>query len=43
MNIAYISGQGRGDTDRLMWQLADRLMAQGLRVCGTVQIGADPE
>ena len=43
MKIAYISGPGRGDTDRLLWQLADRLIAQGIRVCGTVQIGADPE
>ena len=37
MRIAYVSLQGRGRTDRLVAEVADRLTAEGLRLAGTVQ------
>ncbi|WP_137112624.1 DUF2478 domain-containing protein [Rhodobacter sp. SY28-1] len=37
MRIAYISLQGRGRTDQLIAEVADRLTAEGLRLAGTVQ------
>lgn len=41
MNIAYTMAPGRGDTDALLQTVAQRLMAQGLRCCGTVQINTE--
>ncbi|WP_188526555.1 DUF2478 domain-containing protein [Sinisalibacter lacisalsi] len=41
MQIASTMAAGRGDTDQLLFSLARSLMAQGLRVCGTVQINTD--
>ena len=41
MNIAYVMAEGRGDTDLLLADLADRLIAGGARLCGTVQINTD--
>jgi hypothetical protein len=41
MNIAYVMAEGRGDTDLLLADLADRLIAGGTRLCGTVQINTD--
>lgn len=40
MRIAYVMAQGEGETDRLILGLAERLMAQGLRLCGTVQVNS---
>jgi nucleoside-triphosphatase THEP1 len=37
MRIAYVSLQGRGRTDQLIAEVADRLTADGLRLAGTVQ------
>ena len=37
MRIAYVSLQGRGRTDQLIAEVADRLAAKGLRLAGTVQ------
>lgn len=37
MRIAYVSLQGRGRTDQLIAEVADRLAARGLRLAGTVQ------
>ncbi len=38
MHMGYVIAPGRGDTDLLLAGVADRLMADGLRLCGTVQI-----
>ncbi len=38
MKFAYALAPGRGETNLLLAELADRLSAQGLRLCGTVQI-----
>lgn len=37
MRIAYISLQGRGRTDALIAEVAERLAANGVRLAGTVQ------
>jgi hypothetical protein len=37
MRIAYISLQGRGRTDALIAEVAERLAASGVRLAGTVQ------
>lgn len=37
MRIAYVSLQGRGRTDQLIAEVADRLASRGLRLAGTVQ------
>ncbi|WP_136646170.1 DUF2478 domain-containing protein [Tabrizicola sp. YIM 78059] len=37
MRIAYVSLQGRGRTDQLIAEVANRLAARGLRLAGTVQ------
>ena len=37
MRIAYVSLQGRGRTDQLIAEVAERLTAEGLRLAGTVQ------
>jgi nucleoside-triphosphatase THEP1 len=42
MNIAYTMAPGPGRTDLLLAGLAERLHAQGLRTCGTVQINSRP-
>lgn len=43
MHIAYTTAPGRGDTDLLLFGLARRLIGQGLRPCGTVQINSERE
>lgn len=37
MKLGYTLAQGRGATNLLLTQLADRLTEKGLRLCGTVQ------
>ncbi len=37
MRLAYVSLQGRGRTDQLIAEVANRLAAAGLRLAGTVQ------
>lgn len=39
--IAYTKSPGRGRTDRLLWDLGTRLLADGWRVCGVVQINSE--
>ncbi len=41
MNIAYTMAPGRGDTDLLLFRLAEILAARGVRCCGTVQINTE--
>ncbi|WP_071675161.1 DUF2478 domain-containing protein [Nioella nitratireducens] len=41
MNIAYTMAPGRGDTDLVLFTLADRLRGLGYRCCGTVQINSE--
>lgn len=41
MRIAYVSLQGRGRTDQLIAEVADRLRTRGLRLSGTVQSNHD--
>lgn len=41
MRLAYTMAPGRGDTDLILAGLASDLMAQGLRLCGTVQINTE--
>ncbi len=41
LHLAYTMAPGRGDIDLLLHRLATRLMAEGLRPCGTVQINSD--
>jgi nucleoside-triphosphatase THEP1 len=41
MQIAYTCAPGRGDTDMILFQLAQRVMQAGLIPCGTVQINTD--
>jgi nucleoside-triphosphatase THEP1 len=41
MKIAYTMAPGRGDTDQLLFTLAQDLAAEGYRTCGTVQINTD--
>lgn len=38
MKIAYMMAPGRGDVDEILYRLAGRLAARGVRCCGTVQI-----
>ena len=38
MQIAFTIAPGRGDTDLLLFGLADELAASGYNTCGTVQI-----
>ncbi len=37
MNIAHVTAPGRGETNRLLAQVADALGRDGLALCGTVQ------
>lgn len=41
MQIAYTMAPRRGDTDLILFQVAQRLMQAGLTPCGTVQINTD--
>lgn len=41
MKIAYTMAPGRGDTDQLLFTLAQDLAALGYRTCGTVQINTE--
>jgi len=41
VRIAFVMAQGRGETDRLILALAQRLITRGFRLCGTVQVNAD--
>lgn len=41
MQIAYTMALGRGDTDLILFQLAQCLMKAGLNPCGTVQINTE--
>lgn len=41
MKIAYTMAPGRGDTDLLLFTLAQDLTSEGYRTCGTVQINTD--
>ena len=43
MNIAYTMAPGPGDTDLLLFNLAQDLMERGYRPCGTVQINTECE
>ena len=38
MRMVYVIAPGRGDTDLLLAGVAERLMAAGVKLCGTVQI-----
>lgn len=41
MKIAYTMSAGRGDTDSLLFGLADALMSKGQHLCGIVQINSE--
>jgi nucleoside-triphosphatase THEP1 len=41
MQIAYTMAQGRGDTDQILYQVSQRLMAAGHRPCGIVQVNSE--
>ncbi|MDF1856828.1 DUF2478 domain-containing protein [Pseudooceanicola sp.] len=41
MKIAYTMAPGRGDTDLLLYRLAQELIARGINTCGTVQINSE--
>ncbi len=41
MKIAYTMAPGRGDTDQLLFALAQDLASLGYRTCGIVQINTD--
>ncbi|MEP2718847.1 DUF2478 domain-containing protein [Pseudophaeobacter sp.] len=41
MQIAYTMAQGRGDTDQILHQLSQRLLASGLSPCGIVQVNSE--
>ena len=43
MNIAYTMAKGRGDTDLLLYRVAERLESLGYRTAGTVQINTERE
>ena len=43
MNIACTMAPGRGDTDQLLFSVAQKLRDQGYRVCGTVQVNTERE
>lgn len=39
--IGYVAASARGETDLFLARIAEKLMAQGLRVAGTVQVNTD--
>ncbi|WP_127113372.1 DUF2478 domain-containing protein [Shimia sediminis] len=41
MNVAYTLAPGRGETNLVLGALSQTLAAQGLRLCGTVQIDTE--
>lgn len=41
MNLAYVTTQARGATDRLLAAVADRLGAEGVRLAGVVQTNTE--
>lgn len=41
MRMAYTIAPGKGDTDLLLYGVARRVLAQGLRVCGAVQVNSE--
>jgi len=41
MQVAYTFAPGKGDTDLLLGRVAAALQAQGLIVCGTVQVNTE--
>ncbi|MEO9825937.1 MAG: DUF2478 domain-containing protein [Paracoccaceae bacterium] len=41
MKIAYTMAPGRGDTDLLLFGIAETLGSKGYRTCGTVQINTE--
>ncbi|WP_289069546.1 DUF2478 domain-containing protein [uncultured Aliiroseovarius sp.] len=41
MKLGYTIAPGRGETNVFLSQIADRLLAQGVRIVGTVQTDAD--
>lgn len=41
MKIAYTMAPGQGETDRLLFRLAETLAQRGVRVCGAVQINTE--
>lgn len=41
MKIAYTMAPAKGDTDLLLYDVAQRLAQQGIRCCGTVQINTE--
>tara|TARA_R110000850_G_scaffold22172_10_gene64694 strand:- start:4302 stop:4820 length:519 start_codon:yes stop_codon:yes gene_type:complete len=41
MQIAYTMAPGRGDTDLLLFQIAETLGSKGYTTCGTVQINTE--
>ncbi len=43
MKFAYTLAPGRGETNLLLAELAERLTRQGLRLCGTVQVDTERE
>lgn len=41
MNLAYVTTTDRGATDRLLSQVAERLLAKGAKLAGVVQTNTD--
>ena len=41
MQIAYTMAQGRGDTDQILHQVSQRLVAAGHAPCGVVQVNSE--
>lgn len=41
MRLAFTMAQGRGDTDVLLYRVAQHCQTRGLRLCGTVQTNRD--
>lgn len=41
MKIAYTMAPGRGDTDFLLFRLAEKLALRGIKSGGTVQVNTD--
>jgi len=41
MNIVYTTAAGQGDTDLVLFQVAQTLLERGRRVCGLVQVNTE--